>query len=72
MNYYKIDKVSYTQIAFKNLEDYLRNRLYRYYNRKSQRKSSLYGKQAFNILVEEYGLIKPYKSSGLRPVYTIR
>ncbi|RLD57054.1 MAG: group II intron reverse transcriptase/maturase, partial [Bacteroidetes bacterium] len=41
MNYYKIDKVSYTQIAFKDLEDYLRNRLYRYYNRKSQRKSSL-------------------------------
>ncbi len=72
MNYYKIDKVSYTQIALKDLEDYLRNRLYRYYNRKSQRKSSLYGKQAFKILVEEYGLIKPYKSSGLRPVNTLR
>jgi group II intron reverse transcriptase/maturase len=72
MNYYKIDKVSYTQIAFKELEDYLRNRLYRYYNRKSQRKSSLYGTQAFKILVEEYGLIKPYKSSGLRPMNTLR
>ena len=72
MNYYKIDKVSYTQIALKDLEDYLRSRLYRYYNRKSQRKSSLYGKQAFKILVEEYGLIKPYRTSGLRPVNTSR
>jgi group II intron reverse transcriptase/maturase len=42
MNYYKIDKVSYTQVAFKELEDYLRNRLFRYYNRKSQRKSCMY------------------------------
>jgi len=72
MNYYKIEKVSYTQVAFKDLEDYMRNRLFRYYNRKSQRKSSMFGKQAFNILVEEYGLIKPYKSSGLRPVNTLR
>ena len=72
VNYYKIDKVSYTQTALRDLDEYLRNRLYRYYNRKSQRKSSLYGKQAFKILVEEYGLIKPYKSSGLRPVNTLR
>ena len=72
MNYYKIDKVSYTQVAFKNLEDYLRNRLFRYYNRKSQRKSRLYGQQAFDKLVKEYGLIKPYKTSGLRPVNTLR
>jgi group II intron reverse transcriptase/maturase len=68
MNYYKIDKVSYTQIAFKELEDYLRNRLYRYYNRKSQRKTRLYGQQAFDKLVKEYGLIKPYVNSGIRPV----
>ncbi len=72
MNYYKIEKVSYTQVALKDLENYMRNRLFRYYNRKSQRKSSMFGKQAFNILVEEYGLIKPYKSSGLRPVNTLR
>lgn len=68
MNYYKIDKVSYTQLAFKELEDYLRNRLYRYYNRKSQRKTRLYGQQAFDKLVKEYGLIKPYVTSGIRPV----
>ena len=39
---------------------------------KSQRKSSLYGKQAFKILVDDYGLIKPYKTSGLRPVNTLK
>jgi len=70
MNYYRIDKVSYTQVAFKELEDYLRKRLYRYYNRKSQRKTSLYGQQAFDKLVKEYGLIKPYRTSGIRPVNT--
>lgn len=67
MNYYRIEKVSYTQVAFKNLEDYLRNRLTRYYNRKSQRKSNLYGQQAFDLLVKEYGLVKPYTTSGTRP-----
>lgn len=72
MNYYVIPKVSYTKLALKELEDYMRQRLYRYYNRKSQRKSSMYGKRAFNILVEEYGLIKPYKTSGIRPVNTSR
>ena len=68
MNHYRIEKVSYTQTAFKKLEDYLRKRLYRYYNRKSQRNSSLYGQQAFVKLVKEYGLIKPHKNSGMRPV----
>ena len=68
INYYKIEKVSYTQVAFKDLEGYMRNRLFRYYNRKSQRKSRLYGQQAFDKLVNEYGLINPYKTSGLRPV----
>ena len=67
-NYYQIEKVSYTQVAFKTLEDYLRQRLTRFYNRKSQRKSRLYGKQAFDILVKEHGLIKPYQTSGIRPV----
>ena len=72
MNYYKIEKVSYTQVAFKELEGYLRNRLFRYYNRKSQRKSRLYGQQAFNKLVKEYGLINPYVTSGIRPANTLR
>ena len=68
MNYYRIEKVSYTQVAFKELESYLRQRLIRYYNRKSQRKSRLYGTQAFEILVKDYGLIQPYRTSGIRPV----
>lgn len=72
MNYYRIDKVSHTQVAFKTLEDYLRSRLFRFYNRKSQRKSRLHGQQAFELLVNNYGLIKPYRSSGLRPVNTLR
>jgi hypothetical protein len=72
MNYYKIDKVSYTQQAFKKLDDYLRTRLYRYYNRKSQRRTRLYGQQAYHKLVKEYGLITPYSSSGLRPVNALR
>jgi len=69
---YKIEKVSQTQVSFKKLEDYLRQRLNRYYNRKSQRKSRLFRHQAFDLLVKEYGLIKPYRTSGLRPVNTLR
>ena len=34
-------------------------KLWRYYNRKSQRKSRLYGQQAFEILVSKYALIDP-------------
>ena len=71
MNYYCIPKVSHTQLTLRELQDYLRKRLTRYYHRKSQRKSSLYGQQAFDILVREYGLIKPYRSSGIRPVNTL-
>lgn len=71
MNYYRIDKVSYTQIPFRKLDDYLRVRLNRYYNRKSQRKSKLHGQQAYELLTSFYGLIKPYKTSGIRPVNTL-
>ena len=42
------------------------------YNRKSQRRSRLYGQQAYHKLVKEYGLITPYRSSGLRPVKALR
>ena len=68
MNYYKIEKVSYTQQSFKKLDEYLRVRLFRYYNRKSQRRTRLYGQQAYHKLVKDYGLIAPYSSSGIRPV----
>ncbi len=72
MNYYCIPHVSHTQVALRELQDYMRIRLSRYYHRKSQRKSRLHGQQAFDILVNEYGLIKPYKTSGIRPVNTLR
>lgn len=72
MNYYRIDKVSYTQVAFKKLDDYLRARLDRFYQRKSQRKSRPYGQEAYQLLTRHYGLIAPYKTSGTRPVNALR
>lgn len=68
INYYRIDKVSYTQVAFKKLDDYLRQRLDRFYQRKSQRKSRLHGQEAYKLLTQQYGLIAPYVTSGTRPV----
>jgi RNA-directed DNA polymerase len=68
MNYYKIEGVSHTQVAFRKLDDYLRIRLMRYYNRKSQRKSCLYGQGAYDLLTKKFDLIVPYVTSGLRPV----
>jgi len=68
MNYYEIKGVSYTQVPFRKLNDYLRNRLGRYYHRKSQRRSRLYGQEAYELLTKQYGLVVPYVSSGLRPV----
>jgi group II intron reverse transcriptase/maturase len=68
MNYFVIDKVSYMQQDKRKLSDYLRMRLQRYFNRKSQRKSRLHGQQAFELLTQKYGLINPYTSSGIRPV----
>ena len=38
-------------------------------DRKSQRKSRMYGQHAFDILVKKYGLINPYRTCGFRPVY---
>jgi len=72
MNYYRIDKVSYTQVAFRTLDDYLRSRLNRFYQRKSQRKSRLHGQQAYQLLTQNYRLVAPYKTSGTRPVKALR
>jgi len=68
ISYYSIDKISSMQVPLRKLDEYLRNRLTWYYNRKSQRKSRLYGQQAYDMLVKDYGLIQPYVTSGLRPV----
>lgn len=59
LNYFDIPGVSYPAMSKRKLRYYLRERLNRYYNRKSQRRSRLYGKQAFEILVAEHGLIDP-------------
>lgn len=61
MNYFQIEGVSYTYLPKRKLNGYLRERITRYYNRKSQRKTRLYRQQAFTLLVEQYGLIDPVK-----------
>ena len=61
LNYYDIPGTSYPACAKRKIRYYLNNSLYRYYNRKSQRKSSMYRQHAFEILVNKYGLIDPTK-----------
>ncbi|MEX2410151.1 MAG: group II intron reverse transcriptase/maturase, partial [Candidatus Paceibacterota bacterium] len=67
VNYYQIPGVSYTQVATRRLNDYLRSRIERYYRRKSQRGSRLHGDQAYQLLTQKYGLVTAYVSSGRRP-----
>jgi len=59
INYFSIEKVSYPKKAIKNIEWYLKSRLARYFKKKSQRKSKLYSKGAFEELVNKHGLVKP-------------
>lgn len=66
LNYFEIKGVSYPTMSKRKLRHYMLNRLWRYYNRKSQRKSSLYGQQAFEQLVNKYKLIDPTKFSYVR------
>jgi RNA-directed DNA polymerase len=63
VNYFDIPGISYAAIMKRGLRHYLNNKLYKYYNRKSQRKSSMYRQHAFDILVSKYGLIDPTKYS---------
>lgn len=67
INYYRIPGVSYTQVATKGLNDYMRRSIERYYRRKSQRKSRLHGDQAYQLLIQQYGLATVYVSSGTLP-----
>lgn len=59
LNYFQIGGVSYPAMSKRRLRFYLKERLFRYYNRKSQRKSRLYRQKAFDKLVMKYGLIDP-------------
>lgn len=61
LNYFSIPGVSYPAMSKRRLRVYLNTSLYRYYNRKSQRKSRLYGHKAFEILTAKFGLIDPSK-----------
>lgn len=61
LKYYIIPGVSYPAMSRRMLRHYLNERLYRYYNRKSQRKSRLYRQDAFEVLVTRFGLIDPSK-----------
>src|SRR2546428_1448661 len=63
LNYYEVPEVSYPAMSKRRLRHYLLEKLNRYYNRKSQRRSRLYGQQVFELLVKKYGLIDPTKYS---------
>lgn len=64
LNYFDIKGISYSFVAKRKLNYYLRMRLMKYFNRKSQRKSRLYRTQAFESLVRKFGLIDPIQYSS--------
>lgn len=61
LNYYDVPGVSYPAMSKRMLRHYLEQSLYRYYKRKSQRRCSMYGQNAFETLVYKYGLMNPLK-----------
>ena len=61
LSYYDVPGVSYPAMSKRMLEHYLKQRLYRYYKRKSQRRCRMYGQNAFETLVYKYGLMNPLK-----------
>jgi group II intron reverse transcriptase/maturase len=65
LNYFEIKGVSYPAMSKRRLRHYLCDKLYQYYNRKSQRKCRLYGQNAFEALTIKYGLIDPTKYAKL-------
>lgn len=69
LNYFDIKGVSYAAMSKRRLRAYLVRKLYRYYHRKSQRRSRLYGQKAFEVLVSQHGMIDPTKySPPVRPL----
>lgn len=59
LNYFTVPTLSYVRKAKRNLRYYLMDKIYRYYQRKSQRSSKLFRRGAYKILVEKYNLIDP-------------
>jgi group II intron reverse transcriptase/maturase len=67
INYFTIEGVSYPAMAKRRLRYYLMDRLNRYYKRKTQRKSKLYSRRAFDELVK-WGLVDPTQYTAKTPV----
>lgn len=63
LNYFDAGGISYMKMPRRRLRKYLNDTVYRYYNRKSQRKSRLFRQKAFEVLTARYGLIDPTKYS---------
>jgi RNA-directed DNA polymerase len=61
LNYFEVKGISYPAMSKRKLRFYLSGSLYRYYKRKSQRKSRLYRQKAFEVLTSQYGMIDPTK-----------
>lgn len=61
MNYYHIPKVSYCRKTFNHLKWHLDVKLWKHYERKSQKVSKLYRRYGFEGMVKKYGLIDPSK-----------
>lgn len=59
LNYFTIEGITYTGIARRKLRMYLRDRLYRFQKRKSQRYRYAYCRGTFGRWVAAYGLINP-------------
>lgn len=53
-NYFTIKGVSYPNQAKGSISYYLMNKLYLFYQRKSQRKSKLYRRNAYKVLIQKY------------------
>lgn len=66
LNYFTIEKVSDPAMAKMRLRYYLMDRLNRYYKRKSQGRSKLYGHRVFDELVK-WGLVAPTKYKPKTP-----
>lgn len=54
LNYFKIEGVSYPRNAQRKVRFYLDNKLYHFYQRKSQRRGKLSSQNAYNVLIRKY------------------
>ena len=68
INYFRIPNFTQMWKPADNLRGYLRESLYRYIKRKSQRSKEYYSRNAFYIWVKEKGLVDPLRYSRTAPV----